>query len=192
MNMGSSGGIREFWRIDALGLAILVGTTVVAYAIQVQPLIRARQSIAVQQADLAVQQQKATELKGTAQTLKNQLTADQQTLTRENVQLLPASQLNQQIGRLTNLAVEDGIQIDTVEPGKTTTLARYGTVGVHVAGFGNYRNCATYIRHISERFRDSSVSKIQLSTQASAATASATFSLDLTWYTAPEALSTTR
>ncbi|MGE5607760.1 MAG: type 4a pilus biogenesis protein PilO [Bacillota bacterium] len=192
MNAGDSRGIRAFWRIDAVGLAILVGVTLIAYAVQVQPLVRSRRSMTAQQADLAAQQRKATELRGTVQSLKNQLTADQQVLAQESLELQPASQLNQQIGRLTDLAIEDGIQIDAVEPGKTTSGARYATIGVRVSGFGSYRNCAKYIRHISERFRDSSVSKIQLSTQASATPNSASFSLDLTWYTAPEALSTTR
>lgn len=192
MSKGNSHRSKEFWRIDAVGLAIVAGLSLLAYVGQIRPLLRARQDVTAHRADLEAQRRKLSEERAALQSLKSQLAADQAELARHNLELRPASQLNQQIGRLTDLAIEDGIQIDTVEPGKASSTLRYGTISVHVAGFGSYRNCAQYIRHVSERFRDSTVSKIQLTTQASAQPNSAGFSLDLTWYTAPEAVSTTR
>ena len=192
MMPGFLSNIRNFWRTDGTALLALVFLTAAVYALQILPLIRAKQSIAARVADLQTQQRKASELRTSLQSLKDQLTAAQQLLARSDVQLQPASRLNQQIARLTDLAAENGIQIDSIEPGRSTSTGRYGTVDIRMTGWGTYGNCTTFLKHISGTLRDSSVSKVRLSAQPTAAANSATFSLDLIWYTAPEGLSITR
>jgi len=180
--------ILRHWRIDASGLALVAALTAVAYLLEIRPVLSARQAAGAGVAELAEKRRRAAELEGALRSQEEPLSEAQRLLAALDVRLEDAGRLNERVAKLTEMAGQSGLQVDGIEPGKVVGIsgARYRTVSIRLTGRGVYRNCARFLRDISEKVRDSSVTQISLSGQNGVAEANATFAFDLLWYTAPE------
>jgi Tfp pilus assembly protein PilO len=183
----------KHWRIDAIGLAIVAALGVGAYTLQIQPMLHSRQAHATLTTDLAARQQKTTELKDTLRSAVARRATAQRSFADSNISLEPASQLNQRILRLTELATESGLVLDAIEPGKPSHGARYEAFPIHLSGRGDYRNCTKFLKNLQAKLRDSGVTRLELSASPGInAPATGGFAFDLIWYTAPAHLADTK
>lgn len=185
--------LLQYWRIDVIGLAIVLGLSIGAYALQIQPLLQSHATHATLTADLTAKQQKAAELKETLRSVGTRRAEAQRTYAENNISLEPASQLNQRILRLTELATESGLVLDTIEPGKSAHAERYEAFPIHLSGRGDYRNCTKFLKILQDKLHDSGVTRIELSASPGInVPATGGFAFDLIWYTAPTHLADTK
>ncbi len=190
-------------RIDALGALTTIAFSAGALVIAVGPRIFSpAPSHAQQQAELDARIKKSLDIDRQAELAQHTLVK----LKSESVaavKLKPASTMNQRLGDIAALAEPLGISITKLVPGATaaplpaatTTPATLAppplttTLSIKLAGTGSYPAISRFLHTVHDNFRDTAVSTLKLSTPLEARQSEnplATFSIDLTWYAAPE------
>lgn len=193
-------------RIDALGALTTIAFSAGALVIAVGPRIFSpAPSHAQQQADLDARIKKSLDIDRQAE-LAQHAFAKLQSESVAAVKLKPASTMNQRLGDIAALAEPLGISITKLVPGPTaaplaaasTTPATPATpappplttiLSIKLAGTGSYPAISRFLHTMHDNFRDTALSTLKLSTPLEARQSEnslATFSIDLTWYAAPE------
>jgi hypothetical protein len=182
--------LLAYWRIDVMAIALFITLSISAFVAQFLPLLRARQTYTALAADLSAKQQKLTELKETLRLTHARRIVFQANLTDSNFILEPASHLNQRILELTELAAEQGLILDGIEPRRGVISARYETIPIRLTGRGDYRSCTQYLKSLHTRLQDSGIVRIELSSSPGVHNAAiAGFAFELVWYTTPTGVS---
>jgi hypothetical protein len=191
----------RLWRTDLAGLAIVAALTAGAYLLQIAPALSRNAQAKAQSAELLSRQSKARELERTVQTLTDDLGAAQRAAAESDLKLHPASELNRTLARLTELASENGLQVDMIESTSTTTAAsgstavasghvpasvRYATVPIRLSGRGGYRSCAAFLNRLRGGMPDMGIHSIELTATGVNADATATFVFHMHWYAQPQ------
>ena len=172
------------WQIDATGVGVCLGLSLLFYWAGVEPLSRQRATHLEAQAELGQRQDKAMELANAADELQRRLKEVGQAVDDAPVQLKPVQQLNQRLAHLTRLASECGLAIDQTQHDRPHGGQWYQTVPINLSGQGAYPTCAVFLDRLRRTYPDMGVSSFELSREPGGEVA-AKFRFDLVWYTAP-------
>src|SRR3954453_23169601 len=160
---------KNLLKMDAAALAIMIGMAETAYFVQISPAHSQYEQAAAETAQLAEQQGKLRELQRSLHATTDQLTATTRAAAQAQLKLDPATELNQRLARLTELASENHLQVDSIESGATTPFERYTTTSIRIGGRGGYRNCAAMLKEIRSSMADIGVTSRQMSSVGSGA-----------------------
>jgi Tfp pilus assembly protein PilO len=175
------------WRMDGAALAAVLGLTAIAYFGQVAPTIQNNELAKAQAIELVSQQTKSRDLERTVRTTGDQLESVRQAIAKNSLQLESASELNKRLARLTDLASENHLQVDTIESGETHDYDRYSTVSIRLAGHGTYRNCQAALANLRSTMPDVGVVSMVMNSGGVTTDTAATFTFELLWHTQPQA-----
>jgi Tfp pilus assembly protein PilO len=177
-------------KLDATGVAIVVGLAVVAYFAQIAPVRGRHDQAKADSMELAQQQSKQRELDRTLRNTKDQLDVALRETASAQLRLEAATELNRKLARLTELASQHTLQVDSIESGATTQGDKYAATSIRLGGRGSYRNCSVMLHEIRAAMPDIGVVSVQMSSVSpgvngnSATTAN--FVFELLWYTTPQ------
>jgi hypothetical protein len=109
----------------------------------------------------------------------------EQRLVESPLRLQPVSAVNQRLALITELASEQKLKLNEIQPGKAVHGNHYDTVPILITGSGNYRTVAAFLHRLHTTFPDTGVSAFSLSGSPATPDAAATFRFSLAWYAAP-------
>ena len=194
-------------RVDALGIIATIALTAGAAALAIGPrLLFPAPSHTQQQADLNARLNRSLDSDRQADLAQRTL-ADLKSQEITAVTLKPASTMNQRLGDIATLAEPLGISITKLIPGPAlaappapaaapsagapaTPPPLTTIVSIKLAGTGTYPAISGFLHALHDEFRDTALSSLKLSTNLEphqSENLSATFSIDLAWYAAPDA-----
>jgi len=179
-----SGSTSPMRKIDAIGLAVCAGLTVVGYIGIIQPISRMRGEIATLRTQLAIAQRDTESAGNTRARLSDQLTRVRTELEASPVHLEPANQLNRRLAHLVDLAADSHVLLDETRAGDTQHGDRYETVPIAVSGSGTYPDCAVFLHRIHEELPDVEVLGFDLSGNPGSPHPKTQFQFELAWYAA--------
>jgi hypothetical protein len=93
----------------------------------------------------------------------------------------PAGELNNRLGRLTEIAGTHALIVDAVEPG-AGVRGRYWKAPIHMAGRGSYRDAVVFLHALRTGMKDMTVNSVDLTATGSGG---ASFRVDLEWTALP-------
>jgi len=170
-------------RIDAAGLFACAVLTFAAYLAGAEPLVR-RHDQAIDTAEqLSRERQRHQELLASNRDLKNRVTTIEQGVAKADITLQPARLVNQRIAALTALAVEAGLEVQSINTTALVPGQRYSQVPIHMIANGSYQTSAAFLHRLRAKCHDVSVTGFDVSDNLSET--QPTFSVDLVWYVLP-------
>ena len=99
--------------------------------------------------------------------------------------LQQASELNQRLAKLTDLAQSFGLQITAVQPAGSIDARHCLIIPIRIGGAGSYPAMARFLHQLPGTFPDTAVKSIQIANPlGSRDNPVGTFQLELSWYTA--------
>ena len=173
------------WRIDLIGAAVLVVLTSVFVMGPVRGALRQRAVAKVRRAELASQEGRLAHADRVLTAVKKDQGAVEAQLAQSALHLEPSANVNNRLARISELAIEAGLQIDEIKPGAPAMGEHYETVPIFLAGNGTYRQCAVFLRHLRQALPDTSAESLELSGNAGAPAATGMFRFNLHWHAAP-------
>lgn len=174
------------WRLDAAGIAIIAGLSAIAYFGLISPAVASHEQAQAQADDLLQQRNKARDLDRSARATADQLAATLKAIEQSHFNLEPASALNDRLSRLTEIAGQNRLQVDTIESGATSPFPRYSTTVIRMSGRGSYRNCAAMLKQVRESTIDIGVVALQINSGGVNTDTTASFVFELLWYNQPQ------
>ena len=184
--MSSKGSQRgRWWKLDASALAVALLLTGGVYMVGYKPLLDRHAQVARQQQELITAQQELKKLDLTRTSLKSQLLKVNQAVEAGTLRLQGLSHLNQRVAAITALAQDHALRVDEVQPGAVTGHEYYDAVPIHLAGSGQYRQCAAFLHTLGERFIDTAVAAFEINGFVDQPDRPADFTFTLTWHAAP-------
>ncbi|MCE9591976.1 MAG: type 4a pilus biogenesis protein PilO [Planctomycetes bacterium] len=186
MSTNKVGGILGGWRphqVDAMGAAVLACIVVAGYVVGVRPTYKHMEMRAVLAGRVDAENDKASDLTTSLQSLTRSLDQTQKELHKGVPQLEAVQSLNRHLAGLTQMGTANGLRIDGLEPGKTSRSQYYDTVEIRLTGKGAYRDCTRFLSQLYRDMPDTSVTAIELAGQPGSADPSAAFTFVLSWYT---------
>lgn len=176
----------QLLKIDAAGLSVCLGVTALAYFLAIAPSADRREEQIRQQAEIAELRAKLDQTSKFQRQLSSQLLTRQNELQRTAIQLEPASTVNQRLSSLTQLASGVGITLDAVEPGTQNDSSDFARVPIRLSGKGSYAASARFLSQLKERFPDTAVGSMRLTSDPTDTNVAPSVWFDLVWYAAPE------
>ena len=176
---------RARWTIDAMGAGLCLAATVAFYFFGLGPMLNARHDADTYQSKVAAERASAADLSQALARDHKMLRGAQRELAESPLQLAPASDVNARIARVADLAKSCGLKLDVVLPGLPAKGKRFETVPIHLAGTGNYRTCVAMLHKLRQKFPDTTVTSLDLSSDPADPKSLARFSIDLLWHAAP-------
>jgi len=183
---------RSRLTIDVAGAGVCLAATVAFYFIGLSPLLAARQNAENYEAKLAAERAAAADLSRELANDHGLLREVQRELADSPLQLAPASDVNARIARVADLARACGLKLDVVLPGLPVKAKRFETVPIHLSGTGNYRTCVAMLHRLRQKFPDTTVTSLNLTSDPGDPKAVARFSIDLLWHASPEIFADTQ
>lgn len=183
--MSASKSNASMLKMDAIGLALLIGLSIGGYMLILQPMLTVHQQREAQQAELAARHEKANQALATINTLKRDLINLRQAAGENPLQLVPAQYSNQRLADITHLAAEHQLQVDMLQTGATKPGARFEVVPIQLRGSGSFQTCTAFVNHLHRRFPDTAVWSMGLTDNPSDAASPTNFTLELAWFAAP-------
>jgi Tfp pilus assembly protein PilO len=174
------------WQTHAAGTALALGLAAGAYLLQIGPALSRHEQTEARAVELSADQSKLRELERTLRGLKEHASVVEREASKAELKLLPATQLNTQLARLTELAAGNSLRVDSIESGQTSLFPRYSSIAVRISGQGNYRSCAGMLKQIHSTMPDMAVVAIEMGSLSVTSDTTVTFAFDLLWYTQPQ------
>src|SRR5438067_1701311 len=122
------------WKIDAVGMAALLGLSAAAYFLGAAPLLERHSAFRQQQSDLVEAHQKAIDTAQMLATAQSTAARIEHQFAASPLRLEPAKLVNERLALMTELAAECGAVLDDLQPGKTADGAHYGSLSIRVGG----------------------------------------------------------
>jgi Tfp pilus assembly protein PilO len=184
MNHASLNRIVDEWRVALFGIAAIIVLSGLAYFVEVAPILRDRDSYAQSNAELADKQQTLEHLQGFIRTAQQQIKTlnDHQS---SELKLQPAEEINDRISMVSSIATDQGLVLESTEPGNAVAQPRYSTVAIHITGHGGFRQIVKFLKQLHQQLPDVAVNDVGLAGGADGAAVN--FTLSMVWYAAPQA-----
>jgi Tfp pilus assembly protein PilO len=150
MNPASLNKMVDEWRVALFGIAAIIVLTGIAYFTEFAPIVHDRETFAQSTAELTAKQQTLDHLQGFTHKAEQQI----KTLTDQQgteLKLQPAEQLNDRISMISSIATEQGLVLESTEPGNAVLQQRYSTVAIRITGHGGFRQCVKFLRQLRQQ-----------------------------------------
>jgi Tfp pilus assembly protein PilO len=184
MNPSSLNRMVDEWRVAFLGIAAIVVLTGLAYFAEFAPILHDREDYVQSTADLATKQQTLEHLQSFTRTAQQQI----KTLTQQKggeLKLQPAEQINDRISMISSIATDQGLVLESTEPGNAVPQQRYSTLTIRITGHGGFKQCVKFMQQLHQQLPDVAVNDVALTAGADGGTVN--FTLSMVWYAAPDA-----
>ena len=183
--MSDAAAKTRFWRIDLLAVGVCLLLSAALYLTMIHPLARKQARHVTQSAELAAVQVQASDRAASLGRLQTELAETRTALDATPMRLQPASVINQRLAALTDLANEQAITLDQVQPGQKVAATRYDVVPIQLVGSGTYASVQTFLNKLHGQFGDTGVRSFRLTARERGDDVVGAFVIDLVWYTAP-------
>jgi Tfp pilus assembly protein PilO len=184
MNPGSLNRMVDEWRVALLGIAAMVVLTGLTYFAEIAPIMHDREAHTQSAAELVNKQQTLQHLQGFIRTAQQQIkTLDDQKASE--LKLQPAEQINDRISMISSIATDQGLVLESTEPGNAVSQPRYSTLVIHVNGHGGFKQIEKFLQQMHQQLPDVAVNDVGLAGGAEGAPVN--FRLSMVWYAAPQA-----
>jgi Tfp pilus assembly protein PilO len=181
--------LKKWWRVDAVGVGVLVALTAVVYVCGYYPLMRSHQEYQDKRAALVAQREQSARLETTLQGLQKRLAAVTQSLSSSSLSLKPAANLNNQLAQISALATGCGLAIDDVRTEPAVAETHSDAFPVTLAGDGTYRACTVFLSRMRATFQDTTVVSLDLTGNGGDPSGIGKFNFRLRWHAAPKPVS---
>ena len=173
-----------------LGLVLCVALSIGAYFFGIKPATGRSQRQQEQQFDLRERRGKSAELSASLAAMHRQIDTTKESLEKLPLRLEPASQINQRLARITDLANACKLTITEIRPGLVTDAVEFQTVPIQIIGTGTYPACAAFLHKLHANFPDTAVRSLETANNnPSPASTAGVYRLELLWHTAPAGMS---
>jgi len=176
----------KWWRVDAVGMGILLVLAAVVYVCGYYPLMRSHREYQDKQAALSAQQEHSTRLESTLLALQKRLGGVSRALAAGSLNLKPAANLNNQLTLISSLASESGLAIGDVRTDQAVAETHSDAFPVRLAGKGTYRASTVFLSRLRKVFPDTTVLAVDLSGDAADTSGAGKFDFRLRWHAAPK------
>lgn len=180
------------WKVDAMGLAAVLGITGAGYLAGVGPMVRDR---VAQVEDAASMQIAQGELEGVdrdlarAQALLNGLKVK---VERRGIRLQPVAAQHERNRELAQMAHDVGVEITQITPGEPKAhgaVPGLVIVPMKLSGAGGYPQATAFVARLHASFPDMAVESLHLDRAGAAGSGQPSFSVQLRWHAEPDATS---
>lgn len=178
-------------QIDAAGVTLCVLMSLLAYFVVIGPLVEKGSNLGRQRRELAVQSDKASNLKASMAKLGKQLTGLIDEAARTRIRLHSADQINVRIAELTELLSDCSLELDDVRIGSgpcRIARPRCDIVPIGITGSGGYKQSAKFLHELGRTLPDIGVAKLELWGNPANSQEPRRFHFELLWYTVPGAV----
>lgn len=178
--------MKHSWmKLDLTAIGVCLAMTLVVFVLGVQPLLSRKSDIARRQRELAESREQAQTLAASLTGLRRELAGVEHSLAASPLRLQPVSAVNQRLAMITQLAAQQQLTLNEIQPGKAASGTHYDTVPLVLTGSGNYRTLAAFLHRLHQTFPDTGVAAFALRGNPAAPQTPATFRFNLSWYAAP-------
>jgi Tfp pilus assembly protein PilO len=178
--------VSSCWPVYAAGAGVCAAVSLILWLAVLSSAFQQREVRHARAAELTSRRQKAGEVAGALAALRRKSEAVEKSLRKTAIRLEPAALVNDRLAKLTDLANECGLNVDEVQPGRTTDGPHYQTVALKLAGSGSYPACAKFLHKLHDAFPDTGIRTMETSnTSPNPLSPQVAFRVDLLWYAAP-------
>jgi hypothetical protein len=171
--------------LHAAGLTLALALTGLAALGIVQPVMAERERSSGVLSQLEDARARTDALRLERRKLDQKLAQLTGTLATQRVVPVPVSHQNQRLAALTDLAQRQGLILEQMTPGATTTTERSTAVSIRMACRGTYPACVAFLKNLHAEYPDTAVVGIRAMAPPGEVEAGAYIGLDLIWYAAP-------
>lgn len=184
---GTTAAGRFDWRVEGVFLAAWALLGLGMYLGAFAPEARDRRAALADQELLLANERDLDRVQTLVRDTRARLTRAEQDREQTPVRLRRASEVNERLARISAIGEAAGVKIDQLEPEKPAPFGRYAVVTIRVAGVASYSNLAGLIHRLHEEFPDTAAKAFRIAATQEPGSANGRFSVDLAWYTAPDA-----
>ncbi len=148
----------------------------------VSPAQAAQSRIGSLRASLAAASEEESSLRRRQREAEAKLRSARETLASRGVTLLPLEQLNATVDRVSRLAADCGVVIDSLSSAAPIEEPRFRRVPLRLAGRTTTKGVAEFMRAVRERFPDVTVRVFDMRSDVASQHASASVQMELDWY----------
>jgi Tfp pilus assembly protein PilO len=178
---------KPIWYLDIAGVAACALLCVGWYMVGLSPLSDAKAARVALEAELGEHTEQQRKLLETKRRQEEQLLTLRERIEKAATTLEPASQINNRIRALTELAAPYGLRLDEVRPGDVAFLEHYTGVPIRIAGQGSYEQVARFLHGLHGKYKDVGITGMDLRGEPEAPDKPPTFVVQLLWYATPQA-----
>ncbi len=180
---------RPIWPIHACGAGACAVVTIIVLIVGIQPALDARDETRGRLDELNVSRAQQERTKQQVADLAAQRDDAEAALSRQALRLEDVTQVNQRLARLTRLATDNGVEIETMRPGVAQPGKRFARLPIQVRGAGSFPTCVKFLHALRTELIDTGVGSLTLTrTPKPGGDGLATFECELVWYAAPTSL----
>jgi hypothetical protein len=173
-------------QMDIAAVTICIGMSLLAYFVGLAPIVEHRARRVTQWEQWVERRQDLSRLSNTALALKRHLSATREELTRCEVKLESADQINTRVAQLTGLLSECELQVDTLQAGRVLAASQCHLIPIAIQGRGGFVQSLSFLHRLGTTLRDVGAIQFSLSGDPSKTGERGTFKIDLLWYTSPK------
>lgn len=173
-------------RVHLIGGAIGLAITAAALGLGVWPIWQQHHHNAKLQQQLRQRHQEAETLAGQLDELRGTLRRTKRLVADHPLRLKSLERLNHRLSRLTNLADDNGLSIDTLQPADAKSARHFHRVPIEMSGRGQFSEAQQFLQQLHQRVPDITLARLSLDGRPGQPDEPATFSFDLLWYAAPD------
>lgn len=180
--------MKPLWPMHAGGIITLLLLLAVAWGVGAGPRLNAQ----AEYWQLLAQLQDCREALQLAQNSEQAARARavflRESITQHPLVLHAPGELNERLQQITDLAVRIGLQVNGIEAGDTTRFTRCNARTILFTGRGRYHEVLDFLRQLHQNMPDTDVVAATLSGRNGDASAQASVTMKLRWYTTPTAV----
>jgi Tfp pilus assembly protein PilO len=177
---------KPIWYLDVAGVAACAVIAAGWYLVGLAPLSEAKRARVALEAELGGHTDQQRKLLETKQRQEEQLLTLKDRIAQAATTLEPASQINNRIRSLTELAEPYKLRLDEIRPGDVAYLEHYTGVPIRIAGQGSYEQVARFLHGLHEGYKDIGITGMDLRGEPEAPDKPPTFVVHLLWYATPQ------
>jgi len=182
MSMGTKIKWWSCWQIDAAAVGFCLLATAGVFFGAARPMVLRHRQLHEQQADLANQRRKVSQLSASAAELEQRLSEVRRQLAQSKVTLRPTSQVNRQIAKLTELFNACQLKANDIQLGQAEHSSKYTVVPIKISGTGRFPSCVRFLHELAEKFPDTGVASFEISGDPAQPAEPGAFRFELYWY----------
>lgn len=177
--------MRRAWKVDAIGVAAVLGITGIGYLAGVGPMVRDRVAEVEEAASIQLAQGELESVDrdlARAQALVNGL---KNKVERRGVRLQPVSAQHERNRELAQLARELGVEITQITPGEPRSQGAVPglvIVPMKISGVGGYPQSTRFLARLHAVFPDMAIASLSLEHVPGKDAGASSFSVDLRWH----------